>query len=82
MTVGVIAPSSAPFERSEVRIALDIVESLGFKAQPGKNLFQRRGYLAGTDEQRVNDLNAMFADPGVDAILPLKAAMAPYVFCR
>ena len=72
MTVGVIAPSSAPFERSEVRIALDIVESLGFKAQPGKNLFQRRGYLAGTDEQRVNDLNAMFADPDVDAIFCLQ----------
>ena len=26
MTVGVIAPLSAPFERSEVRIALDIVD--------------------------------------------------------
>ena len=72
MTVGVIAPSSAPFERSEVRIALDIVESLGFKAQPGKNLYKRRGYLAGTDEQRAADLNAMFADPNIDAIFCLQ----------
>ncbi len=72
MTIGVIAPSSAPFERSEVRIALDIVESLGFKAQPGKNLYKRRGYLAGTDEQRAADLNAMFADPNIDAIFCLQ----------
>ena len=72
MTVGVIAPSSAPFESSEVQIALEIVESLGFKAQPGQNLYERRGYLAGTDEQRAADLNAMFANPDIDAIFCLQ----------
>ena len=35
MKVGVVAPSSAPFEQEVIRFALDIVESLGFVAVPG-----------------------------------------------
>jgi len=47
---------------------MDLVRSLGFIAKPSANLFSRTQYLAGTDKQRADDLNAMFADPEVDAI--------------
>jgi muramoyltetrapeptide carboxypeptidase len=63
-----VAPSAAPNEPERIRFALDTVESLGFKVKPGAHLFDRAGYLAGSDDARAADLNAMFADDGVDAI--------------
>jgi hypothetical protein len=63
-----VAPSAAPNEPERIRFAVDTVESLGFKVNPGAHLFDRDGYLAGFDEARAADVNAMFADDGVDAI--------------
>jgi muramoyltetrapeptide carboxypeptidase len=63
-----VAPSAAPNEPERIRFAIDTVESLGFKVKPGAHLFDRDGYLAGADAARADDLNAMFADDGVDAI--------------
>lgn len=67
-TVGIVAPSSPPNEPESVRIAIDIVESFGFRAKPAPHLFEREGYLAGEDALRAADLNALFADEQVDAI--------------
>ena len=63
-----VAPSAAPNDPERIRFAIDTVESLGFKVKPGAHLFDRDGYLAGSDAARADDLNAMFADDGVDAI--------------
>jgi muramoyltetrapeptide carboxypeptidase len=71
MTIGVVAPSSPADEDETVRYALELVESFGFKAKPGKHLFERTQYLAGSDAARAEDLNAMFADPSVDAIMAM-----------
>jgi len=68
MTVGLVTPASNVPEDQELHIAMDLVRSLGFIAKPSANLFSRTQYLAGTDKQRADDLNAMFADPEVDAI--------------
>lgn len=67
-TIGVIAPSSPPSEPEGVRIAIETVESFGFRPQPAAHLFDRNGYLAGDDAARAADLNALFADEHVDAI--------------
>ena len=67
-TIGIVAPSSAPNEPERIRFAIETVESLGFKVQPGPHLYDRDGYLAGADAARADDLNAMFADDSVDAI--------------
>jgi len=72
MTVGLIAPASSTFENEDIRFAIDIIRSLGFHCKPGKHLFKRHGYLAGKDEERAEDLNAMFADSEVDAIFALR----------
>jgi len=67
-TVGLIAPASNMNEDESIRIAADIVESLGFRARLGEHIFKRNEYLAGTDQQRASDVNRMFADDDVDAI--------------
>lgn len=36
--------------------------------RPGKHVFDREGYFAGADADRAADLQAMFADPAVDAL--------------
>lgn len=67
-TVGLVDPASALWEAVNVEIVTESLAALGFKTKRGANLLSRRGYFAGTDEQRAADLNAMFADPEVRAI--------------
>jgi muramoyltetrapeptide carboxypeptidase len=66
--IGLIDPASATWEPVDVEIAEESLAALGFKTKRGPNLLNRRGYFAGTDEQRAADLNAMFADREVKAI--------------
>lgn len=68
MTVGLVTPASNVPEDQDLHVAMELVRSLGFSAKPSPNLFNRTQYLAGTDRERADDLNAMFADPEVDAI--------------
>ncbi len=68
MTIGLVAPASSAPEDEDLEAAMDLVRSLGFAVKPAANLFSRTQYLAGTDQQRADDLNAMFADPAIDAI--------------
>ena len=67
-TVGLVDPASALWEPMNVEVVAESLSALGFKAKRGAHLLERRGYFAGTDEQRAADLNAMFADPEVRAI--------------
>jgi len=72
MTVGLVSPASNVAEDEDIAFAMDVVRSLGFEVKPARHLYQRTQYLAGTDQQRADDLNAMFADNEVDAIFCLR----------
>jgi len=71
-TVGLIAPASAPNEPDRVRFAADIIRSFGLNVKVGLHAFDREGYLAGSDADRADDLNAMFADDEIDAVFCLR----------
>lgn len=71
-TIGLIAPSSNFMENESIRFAADILKSFGFQVKKGKYLFDRNGYLAGEDKDRASDVNAMFADTEVDAIVCIR----------
>ena len=66
-TVGVISPSSPPNQES-LKKALPFLEALGLNVKLGKSVNAVNGYLAGTDEERLADLHAMFEDPEVAGI--------------
>lgn len=67
MTVGVVAPASAPGdERLDKGIA--VLEAAGYRVVTGDHLYDRHGYLAGTDAGRAADLTSMFARADVDAV--------------
>lgn len=71
-TVGIISPASATSDRMEFTFAKEAMEGLGLKVKLGESLKNRFGHLAGTDEERANDLNNMFSDPEVKAIICIR----------
>ena len=70
-TIGVISPAGITYEQVQVEIVEEALEVLGLKMKPAEHMQDRWGYLAGKDEDRAADINAMFADPEVDAIFAL-----------
>jgi muramoyltetrapeptide carboxypeptidase len=71
-TVGLITPSSYVSDPDELAFAKQFCEFFGLKWKMGKSVGQRYGYLAGTAAQRVEDLNAMFADPAIAGIFCIR----------
>lgn len=71
-TIGIISPSAATADRMEFTYAKEAMEALGFEVKLGENLKNRFGHLAGTDQERANDLNQMFADPEVKAVICIR----------
>ena len=70
-TIALINPSAAIYEREPYVIAAESLLALGFKVREAPNLRARYGQFAGSDRQRADDVNAMFADPGVHGLLAL-----------
>lgn len=60
-TIGLVTPGSY-LDDDGLEKAVKNIESLGLKVALGKNIRAYRGYLAGTDEERLRDLHAAFAD--------------------
>lgn len=67
-TVGIIAPSSPP-NLENLQKALPFIEGLGLNIKMGKSVEAKRGYLAGSDDERLADLHSMFEDPEVKGII-------------
>jgi muramoyltetrapeptide carboxypeptidase len=70
--VGVVDPASATWDPVDVDIVVESLAALGLKAKLGAHLMDRRGYLAGRDEDRAADVMAMFTDPEVAAVHALR----------
>lgn len=68
-TVGLVSPSSATDDSLGLQLTREAMEALGFKVKTGAHYGGRRGYLAGSDAERASDLNRMFADKSVNAII-------------
>jgi muramoyltetrapeptide carboxypeptidase len=66
--IGIIAPSS-PVRRRLVLSGARALERAGFRVVMGRQVFARRGHLAGPDEARAADLNRMLRDPDVRCLL-------------
>ncbi|BCL38801.1 LD-carboxypeptidase [Nostoc sp. MS1] len=70
-TVGLIAPAGI-FEPRYIEVVQQYLTNLGLKAKFGKHILDRYGYLAGKDGDRAQDVNDMFADDSVKAILAMR----------
>ncbi|HEY9299933.1 MAG TPA: LD-carboxypeptidase, partial [Phormidium sp.] len=70
-TVGLVNPASF-ISSEDVEEVKQTLTNLGLKYKLGAHILDRYGYLAGKDIDRAADINAMFADPSVKAILTLR----------
>ena len=67
-TIGVAAPASPYESRSDVLRSLEWWESRGCRVTLGEHVLVRDDYVAGDARDRAADLNALFADPGIDVV--------------
>ena len=67
--VGMINPARAAFRTEPVEVQAEALAAVGLVPVKGDNFYKRRGYLAGTDEERAADINAFFADPSIKALM-------------
>lgn len=65
--VGIIAPASAG-DPQRLTQAIAFLEGLGLQVSLGRSLMKKHGYLAGTDQERLDDLHHMFADEEIKAV--------------
>ena len=66
--IALVAPSGTLPDAAHIERARQNVQSLGWVPVLGENVAALHGYLAGTDEQRVADLNRAMRDDSIDAI--------------
>ena len=65
--VGVVAPAG-PVDKSQLEAGLAVIREMGFKPMLGKHIFARSRFMAGSDQDRAQDLMEMFRNPEVRAI--------------
>jgi muramoyltetrapeptide carboxypeptidase len=66
--VALVAPAGVITCDDDIKRATENVRSFGWEPIPGKHVSAQLGYLAGTDAQRLEDLNAAFARDDIDAV--------------
>ncbi len=72
-TIGVVASSLPLFDdwQEDYAAGSATLRMLGFELLEGKTIETRRWWSAGTPQQQAADINAMFANPAVRAIIAL-----------
>lgn len=66
--VALVAPSGVIRNQGQIGRAADNVRSLGWVPCVAENVSATHAYFAGTDEQRLHDLNSALRDDSIDAI--------------
>jgi muramoyltetrapeptide carboxypeptidase len=71
-TVALVSSGFRAPENIIVEYAKERLEALGLHVKYGKSIFAYNAYFAGTDQERAQDINSMFADPTVKAIFEVR----------
>jgi len=77
--IGLVTPASPPEKPELIDEIIARLTAFGFRIKPGQHVRKRDSYLAGSDQERADDINAMFADPEVKGIYALRGG---YGSCR
>ncbi|MBN2355059.1 LD-carboxypeptidase [candidate division KSB1 bacterium] len=69
--IAIVSPASPPYgEKSrQYQTGVQYLQQRGYRVLEGQHVLKEYGYLAGTDEERAEDLNAMLRNPDVKAII-------------
>jgi len=70
-TIGIVAPAS-PFDQKIFTRGLHVLQSMGFRTRVPDEIFEKNGYLAGSDEHRAGLVMRLFEDQSVNALVCAK----------
>jgi muramoyltetrapeptide carboxypeptidase len=68
-TIGIVSPASRPLDEEIYRQGINYLENLGYNVVESEHVLNKRGYLAGEDFDRAEDLNKMFQNQAIDVII-------------
>jgi len=71
-TIGIVAPAWS-FDPETFKRGMEKIKALGFKVKYDRRIFSKYWSMAGYDRERADQINLMFADRKVKAILCAKA---------
>jgi muramoyltetrapeptide carboxypeptidase len=66
--IALVAPAGPLLEQDDLTRAQELCRALGYDPVLGNSAHARHGYMAGTDEQRLGDLNSALADTSINAV--------------
>ena len=67
-TLGIVAPAGS-FDLKKFMKGKTVLESMGFRTFYDEGILQKHGFFAGSDVQRADQVNRLFADPAVQAVV-------------
>ncbi len=70
--IALVAPAGPLLDRDDLTRGMELCRALNFEPVLGAFAGHHYGYLAGSDEERLTDLNAALADPALDAVWCLR----------
>ena len=70
--IGIISPASSTQDPKKIENGVQYLEKNGYRVEIGKNVGKTNGYLAGTDQERAEDLNLMYINKNIKAIICLR----------
>ena len=68
-TIGVFAPSGPVIERVRLKTAISWLRRDGFNVVLAKNLFEIKGWTAGSKSRRASQMNNMLRNPKIDILM-------------
>lgn len=71
-TIGLICPAGAPLPVERIDIGARNLEARGYRVRLGGHVRARHGTFAGTDAERVDDLNRFLRDPEVRMLMAVR----------
>ena len=75
--VRLVSPASYP-DQPHIKNYIETLESWGLRCDVGDNVLGKHGYMAGTDTERLDDLNQAFRDPEVRAVIATRGGAGAY----
>ena len=70
-TIGLFNPSGAVFETAPYEHAHRSLVAMGYQVREAPHLHARYGHMAGTPQQRADDIHTLFADPTIAGVLAM-----------
>ena len=70
-TIGLISPAS-PANIDVIKSGIEFLKNKGFNIKEGNYIYNKCGYLAGSDEERSEDLINMFLDKSIKMVLCIR----------